>query len=164
LAAAEDDLRQVMRLLVRLLVRTSGVLGPHHHGGMQVHLSEVFALSELDGAGGLSQRELGERLGLEKSTVSRLAAGLVERGWLQRERDPANRRLYRLALTPEGETAAGRVARDFHARHLELLAALTPAERDGLLTGLNGLARVAAEFHAPGGAHDHPQADAGSRC
>jgi DNA-binding MarR family transcriptional regulator len=147
----DDDLRRALRLLVR----TSGMLGPHEHGGLHVHVSEVFALGELAEAPSLSQRELGERLGLEKSTVSRLAAGLERRGWLRRERDPANRRLYRLALTPEGEDAARRVGSDFRVRHAEVLAALTPAERDGLLLGLAGLARVAAEFHAEGGRHHH---------
>jgi DNA-binding MarR family transcriptional regulator len=147
----DDDLRRAMRLLIR----TGGMLGHSEHGGLHAHVSEVFALGELAEASSLSQRELGERLGLEKSTVSRLAAGLERRGWLRRERDPANRRLYRLALTPEGEDAARRVGHHSRARHAEVLAALTPAEREGLLLGLAGLARVAEEFHAPGGRHHH---------
>ena len=65
-------------------------------------MSEVFALGELAEASSLSQRDLGVRLGLEKSAVSRLAAGMEERGWLSREREPANRRLYRLSLTEQG--------------------------------------------------------------
>ena len=42
-------------------------------------MSEVFALGELSEEGALSQQDLAGRLGLEKSTVSRLAAGM-ERG------------------------------------------------------------------------------------
>jgi DNA-binding MarR family transcriptional regulator len=39
------------------------------------------------------------RLRLEKSSVSRLVADLEQRALLHRERDEANRRLYRLRLT-----------------------------------------------------------------
>src|SRR4029450_6900625 len=91
-------------LLARLIQRMArrGVLEPHVHAGYVVTGSDVLALGELVEVDGMSQQSLGERLGLEKSTVSRLAAGLEGRGWLVRERDPGNRRFYRLALTAEG--------------------------------------------------------------
>jgi DNA-binding MarR family transcriptional regulator len=74
--------------------------------------------------------------------VSRLAAGMERRGWLARERDRGNRRLYRLRLTPEGRDAARRVGDDLRARHAALVAELTPAERAGLALGLAGLIRA----------------------
>jgi DNA-binding MarR family transcriptional regulator len=52
--------------------------------------------------GPASQQDLAARLHLEKSTVSRMAAGLEQRGLVVRERDPGNRRLYRLRLTERG--------------------------------------------------------------
>jgi DNA-binding MarR family transcriptional regulator len=107
----------------------------------------VFALAELTEAGPLSQQQLGERLGLEKSTTSRLAAGLERRGWLERVRDPANRRYYRLALTPAGEAAAERIGGHFSVQHHHLFAELTREELDGLLRGMSGLARVMEEHH-----------------
>lgn len=136
-----------LRRLLQQLAQAGGLLEVHEHGGVRVSVSEVFALGELSDAGTLSQRELGDRLGLEKSTVSRLAAGMERRGWLARRRDPANRRLYRLCLTPKGRAAAARVGADLHARHAALFAALTPAERAGLALGLAGLIRAF---------HDHP--------
>jgi DNA-binding MarR family transcriptional regulator len=142
----DDDLRRLLRRLVRL----SGLLEPHDHAGVRATASEVFALGELVEAGTLSQQELAERLGLEKSTVSRLVAGMVARGWLSRARDPANRRIYRLSLTGDGEAAARRVGEYFHARHAELLGALTPAERRGLMLGLAGLARATGEIRERG--------------
>ena len=141
----DDDLRQALRRLVRL----SGLLEPHDHAGVRASTSEVFALGELVDAGSLSQQELAERLGLEKSTVSRLVAGMERRGWLSRTRDPANRRSYRLRLTEEGEAAARRVGEYFHRRHAQMLGSLTAAERHGLVLGLAGLARVAEESHHP---------------
>jgi DNA-binding MarR family transcriptional regulator len=131
-----------LRRLLRGLVRAGGLLESHHHGGLHASLSEVFALGELADAGVLSQQELADRLGLEKSTVSRLAAGLERRQWLSRERDPANRRVYRLRLTARGRRAAAQVGAHYRAHHAALFAALTPAEQAGLRIGLAGLIRA----------------------
>jgi DNA-binding MarR family transcriptional regulator len=144
----DDELRRMMRWLVRV----GGLLEPHDHDGVRASASEVFALAELTEAGPLTQQQLGERLGLEKSTTSRLAAGLERKGWLERVRDPANRRYYRLALTPAGESAAGRIGAHFSAQHHHLFAELTGEEREALLTGMSGLARV-MEHHG----HHHGQ-------
>ncbi|GII01986.1 MarR family winged helix-turn-helix transcriptional regulator [Planobispora takensis] len=137
----EDDLRR----LLRLLVRTGRLFEPREHAGLRVSMSEIFALGELGDAGTLSQNELAARLGLEKSTVSRLAAALERRGWLSRERDPGNRRFYRLGLTPEGRAVTERIGREFHQAHAALFEALTPAELEGLTLGLSGLIRVFGE-------------------
>lgn len=134
----DDDLRR----LLQLLFRAGRVLEPQEYDGLQVSFSEVCALGELDDAGTLSQQELATQLGLEKSTVSRLTAGLERRGWLSRERDPANRRFYRLRLTPEGRAATDRIGRKFRAMHVTLFDALTPTERAGLSIGLAGLIRA----------------------
>ena len=61
-----------------------------------------------------SQRELGEASGLEPMYVSKLVWSLESAGLLRRERDPADPRAFRVALTADGtqvtETAAGIVA------------------------------------------------------
>jgi DNA-binding MarR family transcriptional regulator len=142
----DDDLRRAMRRLVRL----GGLLEPHDHAGLQVSLSEVMALGELADVDAMSQQDLATLLGLEKSTVSRLAAGLESRGWLARERDPANRRYYRLRLTDDGRTAADRVGKDLRARHEHLLSELTPTELEALTIGLAGLARALNAQHTRG--------------
>jgi DNA-binding MarR family transcriptional regulator len=109
-------------------------------------MSEVFALGELSKAAALSQQDLASRLGLEKSTISRLAAGMEARGWLSREREPTNRNYYQLRLTSEGQDVARRVGQDLSDHHARLLDLLTPREREALTTGLNGLIR-AMESH-----------------
>jgi DNA-binding MarR family transcriptional regulator len=138
----DDDLRRALRRLVRL----GGLLEPHghHHGGMQLSLSEVMALGELADVASMSQQELGQLLGLEKSTISRLVGALERRGWVGRERNPANRRFYQLQLTPEGRELADRIGRDLRAQHGQLLGALTPDEREALTIGLAGIARALA--------------------
>jgi DNA-binding transcriptional ArsR family regulator len=71
-------------------------------GVPQLSSSEARALIELVKARGIAQGELASLLGLEKSTVSRLAAGLERKGWIRRGRDEGNQRYVRLYLTAEG--------------------------------------------------------------
>ena len=139
----DDELRRALRRLVRL----GGMLEPHEHAGLKLSLSEMMAMGELSEVDALSQHELGRLLGLEKSTVSRLAAALERRGWIIREREPSNRRVYRLQLTDDGRTVADRLGEDLRAHHQQLLGALAPAEREALTIGLAGLVRVMESHH-----------------
>jgi DNA-binding MarR family transcriptional regulator len=108
--------------------------------------SEARALIELVAARGIAQGQLGTLLGLEKSTVSRLAAGLERKGWVRRGRDEVNQRYIRLYLTPEGSRVAARVWSAWQTRQARILARLTAEERAGLASGLRGLVRgLAAE-------------------
>jgi DNA-binding MarR family transcriptional regulator len=111
-----------------------------------VSASEGRALLELATARGIAQGELAALLGLDKSTVSRLAAGLERKGWLRRGRDEANQRYVRLYLTAEGRDVAGRLWQAWRSRQARILAALSADERAGLSAGLGGLVRgLAAE-------------------
>jgi DNA-binding MarR family transcriptional regulator len=125
--------------------RPSGV-GAGPGGFPAVSASEARALIELVSARGIAQGELAGLLGLEKSTVSRLAAGLERKGWIRRGRDEDNQRYVRLYLTPEGRAVATRVWAAWHSRQERILAALSDEERAGLSAGLRGLVRgLAAE-------------------
>lgn len=111
--------------------------------------SEARALIELVAARGISQGQLGTLLGLEKSTVSRLATGLERKGWIERGRDEANQRYIRLYLTPEGSRVAALVWQAWQSRQARILSGLSGREREGLAAGLRGLIReLAAERSA----------------
>jgi DNA-binding MarR family transcriptional regulator len=111
--------------------------------------SEARALIELVSARGIAQGELAGLLGLDKSTVSRLAAGLERKGWIRRGRDEGNQRYVRLYLTPEGGEVAGQLWQAWQSRQARILAKLSADERAGLMTGLGGLVRgLAAERRA----------------
>ena len=111
-----------------------------------VSASEARALIELVAARGIAQGELAALLSLDKSTVSRLAAGLERKGWVKRGRDEDNQRYLRLYLTPQGSEVAARVWQAWQFRQARILAALSADERAGLSAGLRGLVRgLAAE-------------------
>jgi DNA-binding MarR family transcriptional regulator len=141
----DDEIRRLMRRLVRLV----GVLEPHRHGEIKASLSEVMALGELADSAVLSQQELAGRLGLEKSTISRLVVAMEGRGWVSRQRDPGNRRYFQLRLTEEGRAAAEQVGQDLQSHHERVLGGLTPDERTALSAGLAGLGRVLDQEHRP---------------
>ncbi len=125
------------------LVRTAGLLHVDQAvPGQPISLSQAFALHELDVATPLSQRDLGDRLRLEKSTVSRMVAELERKGLVVRERDPGDRRFTRLRLTDEGRSQHRGMAAGFHARFERWISAMSRTERDGLLVGLPALVRA----------------------
>lgn len=55
---------------------------------------------------GMTQGQLGEQLGLEKSSVSRLLDGLERRDWVVRTRDPKDSRHKLVTPTPKVLEAA----------------------------------------------------------
>ena len=139
---AADESEQLHQLFMDL-VRVAGLLQPDQNlPGHSVSLSAAYAIHELDHGAGLSQQELAERLFLEKSTVSRMVADLLHKGLVERERDPANRRIYRLRLTDAGRAFHVGVSAGYGAQYHEWTAAMTPAEREALLVGLPALIRV----------------------
>jgi DNA-binding MarR family transcriptional regulator len=115
-------------------------------GSPAVTASEARALTELLAAHGIAQGQLAALLGLEKSTVSRLAASLESKGWIRRGRDERNHRYVRLYLTPQGRAVADRLWQAWQSRQERILAGLTAEERAGLALGLRGVLRgLAAE-------------------
>lgn len=147
-----------------LLARLLQLMGPARGGAAAagdaavLSLSEARALVELLAARGIAQGELASLLGLEKSTVSRLAAGLERKGWLSRGRDEENQRFVRLYLTPEGRAVAARVWRAWQSQQARILGSLTAEERAGLAAGLRGLVRGLAAEGLLGDTPPAPQA------
>ena len=61
-----------------------------------------FVLLCLNTHGGLSQRELADRVGMDRSDLVKLLDGLETSGRLRRAPDPHDRRRHLLSITPEG--------------------------------------------------------------
>jgi DNA-binding MarR family transcriptional regulator len=91
--------------------------------------TQCHLLSELGRTGPLPLSELGTRVSLEKSWVSRAVDAMVERGLVTKEPNPADARSWLVTLTAEGERTVKELDRtlDEHADHL--LGSLTARER-----------------------------------
>lgn len=97
----DTDLVANIRQASRLLVREFGFLDKTL-AGTDLSASSVHTIVELGLSGELSAKELGERLKLEKSTVSRMVQSLERRGEISSRRLASDRRASRLALTEIG--------------------------------------------------------------
>lgn len=133
-ASATELLPELARLPGHLAWRAAGrvsaALGAQLPGDVDIHGYAV--LLALAGRTTRSQQELSRMVAVSRTTVGKVAADLVAQGLVERVRNPADRRSYALARTPEGAAAARRWRR--HAEDLEdaITAGFSVDERDEL--------------------------------
>jgi DNA-binding MarR family transcriptional regulator len=99
---------------------------------------------------GLSQQELARRLDMHASRLVALIDSLEQRGLVQRESNPGDRRLYSLRLTKAGSealSAIGAIAREHNEK---ICAGLNSTEREALGALLE---RIAVEHGLESGIH-----------
>lgn len=104
--------------------------------GLTVQLCGVLNLLA---EGPISQQELGEQLGIDRTTVVELIDDLEGQGVVVRRRNPADRRSYALHLTPKGRGVQKRAAAAFDAVAEEYFSALPAADRKALANMLRRL-------------------------
>lgn len=90
---------------------------------------EYAVYSALFEHGSLSPTELGRTVGMPPTTVSHYVRTLRERGHIEEEPHPADRRSYRLALSPTGLAAQGHAAQAFEEGYRRFLAELDDPDR-----------------------------------
>ncbi len=98
-AEVVNNLRRLFKAIQeysKAILRQTGLSAP-----------QVWVLSVLEGAPGLSLNDLSERIFAHPSTVSGIIDRLEERGVVRRERDPDDGRGVRLSLTPRGRRMVG---------------------------------------------------------
>lgn len=99
---------------------------------------------------GRSQQVIAAQLGILPSRLVTLLDVLEDRGLVQRRRNLADRRLYAVHLSAEGEQAMRRIAQAARSHDDAMLAGLNRAERAQLL---DLLTRLAAEHRLTTGVH-----------
>jgi DNA-binding MarR family transcriptional regulator len=93
--------------------------------------------------GPIAQQRLAEKMRVNRTLVVGIVDRLERRGWVERRRDPDDRRSYRLHVTPAGEAAVAEMEPRVNEASAKMAARLSAAER----TRLNELLRdlIAAE-------------------
>jgi DNA-binding MarR family transcriptional regulator len=143
----DAELLEALLANVMRLVAIHGDAPAGGHARTTVSVAEGVLLVELLAAGEVTQQGMADRLGIDKSRVSRLCSALERKHLLARQRDENNRRNLRVRITPSGADTATRLRQTLREQHERMLAAMTPDERRGLLLGLGALARELTALH-----------------
>ncbi|TDD61767.1 MarR family transcriptional regulator [Kribbella antibiotica] len=96
-------------------------------------LWEYAALAELADQGAVAQHVLATGLGVDTSDMVRLMDDLIDKGLVARDRDPADRRRYRIDLTAKGRRALKTARAVIQEVEQTTLQPLTATERAMLL-------------------------------
>ena len=118
--AAYVALEREVALLLRRSRAISGRLGGELHRGLDGAAYGLLVL--LDDAGALRASDVVARLGLDKSTVSRQVANLVDLGLVDRTADPVDGRAQVLTPSAEGSARLSRIRDARRARWEDDLA------------------------------------------
>jgi len=138
-AAMVETLQAATRVLAGVALRSLDVLGG------EVSLPQFRVLAVLAGLGRARSGRVARALGLEASTVTRLADRLVTSGHVTRGRDPRHRGVVTLALTPSGEDLVERVLQWRRDELSRILRNLAPADREAVTRVLRLLVEAAGE-------------------
>lgn len=88
---------------------------------------------------GLSQRELSDLLLVDRSNVTLLLDRMEKRGWIIRQDDPKDRRVYRVILTKLGKALWLRVLPIYHRAIGKIMKNLSQAELRRILKLLQAI-------------------------
>lgn len=115
--------------------------------GEDLSLSEAHALSLLQREHPLTQQELGQRLHLEKSTISRLVDTLEQKEWIVRQTSEEDRRQKQLYLTDSGTERAQSVDRARRERFETILDHIPSHKRTDLRENLETFLKALHEIN-----------------
>jgi DNA-binding MarR family transcriptional regulator len=101
----------------------------------------VGMLSRLAANEGKAQQAIGELIGLSPTQMVFLVDELESRGFVERRRNPADRRSYALYLTPAGKDMLGKVQAVAQVHQAELGKSLSESEQQQLTALLRRMAR-----------------------
>ena len=142
---------------IRALVRRFGVSERAEVACCGLTVAQAAALEALGTEGPLRLGDLGRRLGIAPSTLTRNLARLEASRLVEREADPEDARSARVALTPAGRRASRVVAAQEEDFARQVLGHIPEARRRTVVESLGVLlkaVRAATEECCPG-AFDH---------
>jgi len=85
---------------------------------------------------------LGSIIGMEKGSLTQVVDKLVDLGMVERNRDPEDRRLVLVQLSPEGRRFADEMQGNFNAHLRQVLEALDEDEVKDLIESLKSIQKI----------------------
>jgi DNA-binding MarR family transcriptional regulator len=104
-------------------------------------LKQYFALRQLRDEGRMSQASLCSAMNVDANYMTLMLNDLEDAGWVERKRDPSDRRRHIVELTPDGLSSIDRAERGIDGMEDEILGSLSAEERATLRELLERAAR-----------------------
>ncbi len=139
--------REQMRRLERILV----LLEQFQSECCGLSLSQCHALVVIGRSSPISIGDLALRLGLDKSTISRVVDSMVISGHVNRREHPEDRRTVELSLTDTGKASFERIEQEMNRQYKKVLSAIPEAKRTQVLESIDILLTVLTQVHCCGG-------------
>ena len=137
MAKASNPLnRSATHLLHRAGQRAADIFANEAHGG-GLTPRQFVVLAAVSQQEGLTQTDLVEQTGIDRSTMADIVARLLSRGLIQRRRAKDDARAYAIKLSAQGAKALRDAQPAAAAADTRLLASLPPAKRQDFLESLN---------------------------
>jgi len=121
------------------------VTAQHVRDTAQLSLAEWRVLTHVEMMGKCSAADVASAAYSDRAEVSRAIGSLSERGLVQREANPRNRKSSLVSLTAEGEAAHAAIRGERGKFYEQWLTDLTDAERTALNAGLEKITRRVIE-------------------
>jgi DNA-binding MarR family transcriptional regulator len=128
--------RSATHLLHRAGQRAADIFADETQGG-GLTPRQFVVLTAVSQQEGLTQTDLVDRTGIDRSTLADIVARLLTRGLIQRRRAKDDARAYAIKLTAQGSKALRDAQPAAAAADTRLLANLPPAKRQDFLESLH---------------------------
>lgn len=109
--------------------------------GTSLNMGQVVLLASLYAQNDLTQVQLAQISGIEKSSIVLFLDALEKDGWVERRRHPTDRRAHLVHMTEDGRARFSLVGQGLHAAESQALAVFNTQDRtqlEGLLLRLIG--------------------------
>ncbi len=138
---------KTLRHDMRLLARKMELMTKSEASCCGITLTQCHLLTEIGWAGAASLNALSERLGVDKSTMSRNIEVLVTGGLVSRTTDPDNRRAVTIMLTAAGRELFEQVEASMTQFYQTLFQALPASKRSQVIESLALLLEAIPDGH-----------------
>jgi len=131
-----DQGNETLRELVRVLIKNLGILEKSDAICCGVTITQCHAIAEIGLKGKVSLVDLAERLGVDKSTMSRTVNNLVEADLADRHLDAENRRYVIIQLTPKGRGVYQRIEESMSHYFRSIVGSIPAEKREQVLESM----------------------------
>jgi DNA-binding MarR family transcriptional regulator len=143
MTSSSDQFSEVLHGWVKVFMRRNGQDYKHFMDETGLSFSQVNTLMRLHFAGQADISDVSQQMGITNAAASQLVERMVRMGLLDRMADPIDRRIKRLALTPEGHALAEKLV-DIRRKWMETFTnSLTSRQREAISDALQVLTDAA---------------------